>query len=175
MITTLKKRFGSKQQIVNKHVDALLQLGVTSSQNVRHLRRLFDNVSSHVRSLKTLEIESTSYDDLCSVFISKLPSDLQLTLSRKVSDADRKLDTLMAMIEKEIVARERISASQTRPPTKKGDHKSQSATTLVSGSVSNAQYVVAAPSLMPLLVVPLLQMLRLESNAYVRMDAVSPV
>ena len=56
-IDTLKKRFGCKQQIVNKHMDALLQVeAIVSSQNTRALRRLFDNISCHVRSLKSLGI-----------------------------------------------------------------------------------------------------------------------
>ncbi len=39
-IEILKKRFGCKQLIVNKHMDALLQVeGVTSSQNTMALRK----------------------------------------------------------------------------------------------------------------------------------------
>ena len=42
-IETLQGRFGSTQQIINKHMDALLQVeAVTSSQNTRALRRQFD-------------------------------------------------------------------------------------------------------------------------------------
>ena len=48
-IETLKKRFGSKQQIINKHMDVLLHVeAVHFAQNTRALCRLFDNVSSHV-------------------------------------------------------------------------------------------------------------------------------
>lgn len=81
-------------------MDSLLQLA--SSQNVRQLRRLFDNVSSNVRSLKSLGIDSASYSDLlCSVFINKLPPDLQLIVSCKVTEADWKLDNLLATVEEE--------------------------------------------------------------------------
>jgi len=42
-VSTLKKRFGETQQIISKHVEALLQVeAVSSSQNVKALRRLFD-------------------------------------------------------------------------------------------------------------------------------------
>ena len=53
-IDTLNKRFGCKQ-IVNNHMDALLQVeAVVSSPSTRALRRLFDNISCHVRSLISL-------------------------------------------------------------------------------------------------------------------------
>ena len=82
-------------------MDALLHVeGVTSSQNVRALRRLFDTVSSHVRSLKSLGVEPESYGSLlCPVFLTKLPADLQLIISRKVSEADWNLDPLMGAVE----------------------------------------------------------------------------
>ena len=42
-ITTLKKRFGSKQQIMNKHMDALLKINsVASCTDVKGLRGLYD-------------------------------------------------------------------------------------------------------------------------------------
>jgi len=138
-VATLKKRFGSKQQIVNKHMDALLQVEcVTSSQNIRALRRLFDNISSHVRSLKSLGVEPESYGSLlCPVLITKLPVDLQLIVSRKVSDSDWNLDPLMEVIE-EIIARERLGVNQSRPPARRNEYKSPpTATTLVSGETSS--------------------------------------
>ena len=110
-IETLEKRFGSKQQIKDKHMDALLHLeAVTSPHNVKALCRLFDNVSSHVRSLDSLGMEPQSYGSLlCSVLINKLPAEMQLTISRKVSEADWNLGSLMEAIEDEIQARERVS------------------------------------------------------------------
>jgi hypothetical protein len=135
-IDTLKRRFGSKQQIVNKHVDTLLQLeGVTSSQNTRALRRLFDNISSHVRSLRSLGVGSDAYGTvLCPVLLAKLPADLQLIISRKVSESDWNLDPLMEAVEEEITARERIGGSQVRHPTRKNDSKPPpTATALMSG------------------------------------------
>lgn len=64
-VDTLRKRFGCKQQIVKRHMDALLQVdAVTSSQNTRALHKLFDYISSHVRSLNSLGIESESYGSI---------------------------------------------------------------------------------------------------------------
>lgn len=141
-IDTLKKRFGCKQQIVNKHMDALLQLeAVVSSHNTRALRRLFDDISCHVRSLKSLGVEPDSYGSLlCPIFLNKIPADLQLLVSRKVSEADWNLDLLMEAIEEEITARERVGAGQGCPFPRRSGHKPPpTATTLVSGESANAQ------------------------------------
>ena len=141
-IDTLKKRFGCKQQIVNKHMDALLHVeAVSSSQNTRALRRLFDNISCHIRSLKSLGVDSDSYGSLlCPVFLNKIPADLQLIVSRKVSEDEWNLDLLMTAIEEEITARERVSAGQSRPSIRRSEYKSPpTATTLVSGETSSTQ------------------------------------
>lgn len=77
-------------------MDMLLQMeALVSSQNTTALRRLFDNIGCHVRSLKSLGIESDSYGSLlCSVLLNKIPADLQLIVSRKVPEADWNLDLL---------------------------------------------------------------------------------
>ena len=54
-------RFGNKHQIIAKHMDALLNAEAVVSHNVKSLRRLFDFVETHVRSLKSLGVTSDSY------------------------------------------------------------------------------------------------------------------
>ncbi len=87
-IATLKKRFGNKQQIVNKHMDVLLHLeSVTSHQNLKGLRHLHDHVESHIRSLCSLGVESDSYSSLLTlVLLKKLPQELRLIVSRETDD-----------------------------------------------------------------------------------------
>ena len=122
-VSTLKKRFGGTQQIISKHMEALLQVeAVSSSQNVKALRRLFDNISSHMRSLASLKVREETYGSLlCPVLINKIPPDLQLIVCRKVPEADWELKTLMSAIEEEIVARERLGPS--RPPPRRPENK----------------------------------------------------
>ena len=56
-VAILTKRFGNSQQIVTKHMDALMGLeAVTSNHNLKGLRRLYDLVESHTRSLHSLGI-----------------------------------------------------------------------------------------------------------------------
>ena len=53
-IEILKGRFGNKQQIINRHMEILLNLdSVTSHHNMRSLRKLHDTVESNVKSLNT--------------------------------------------------------------------------------------------------------------------------
>ena len=104
---TFKGRFGCKKQIVNKHMVALLQVeAVVSSQNTRALRRLFVNISCYIRSLKSVGVESKSYGTYCvpPVLLHKIPADLQLIVSHKVSKEDWNLDLMMGTIEEEITA-----------------------------------------------------------------------
>ena len=66
-VAILTKRFGNRQQIVTKHMDALMGLeAVTSNRNLKGLRRLYDLVESHTRSLHSLGIPSSSYGSLLS-------------------------------------------------------------------------------------------------------------
>jgi hypothetical protein len=60
-IATLKRRFGKKQQIVNRHMDLLLNLeSVTSQHNLKGLRHLYDVVEANVRGLRALGVPSAS-------------------------------------------------------------------------------------------------------------------
>ena len=51
-IEILQKRFGDKRMIVAKHMETLLHVEVvTSDHNLRELRKLYDTVEAHTRSL----------------------------------------------------------------------------------------------------------------------------
>ena len=77
-VTILKRRFGNKQLIINRHMKTLLNISsVKSSLNIQVLRQLHDLIESQVRSLKSLGVSSSSYGSLLSsVVMSKLPQDL---------------------------------------------------------------------------------------------------
>lgn len=48
-IEILQKRFGNKQLIISKHMETLLNTEpVSSDQNLKDLRRLYDNTESHI-------------------------------------------------------------------------------------------------------------------------------
>ena len=135
-IEILKKRFGNRQMIISRHMEILLSLSAVSGEHdLRGLRRLYNEVEANVRSLKALGVERDSYGTmLTSVLLTKLPPEIRLLITRKASGEDLTLETLQAVFEEELVAREcsrdparnnRYPQDKPRPPT---------ATTLLSGT-----------------------------------------
>jgi len=116
-IDILKKRFGNKRLIINRHMDTLLQLeSVSSVDNVKALRRLHDQVEFQVRSLKSLEVPLDSYGNLLSsLFMNRLPQELCVIISREIGDEEWNIDQLMDIVEREVSARERASAGSQVP------------------------------------------------------------
>ena len=69
-------------------MDALMSLEpVMSLQNLIALRRLQDMVETHVQGLRSLGVAPESYGALLSpVIMKKLPQELRVIISRKVTD-----------------------------------------------------------------------------------------
>ena len=115
-VSILTKRFGNKPMIVAKHMETLLNTeAVSSDHHLRDLRRLYDATESNIRSLKSLGVRTESYGSmLVSVLPNKLPPELRLIISRKMSSgAETDIDELLKLFEEELVARERASSSST--------------------------------------------------------------
>ena len=140
-IAILQKRFGNKQRFIAKHMDILLNIEqITSPNNVLGLRRLYDKVESNVRALGALRVAQESYGTmLSSVLVKKLPQEIRLMVSRKVTD-DSDMKAIMDVLGDELEARERAVT------TKEGvvdhdkssrDKKRSSATTLFTNSSKN--------------------------------------
>ena len=71
-------------------MEAMLGVGpVASCQDVKGLHHLFDQVSSHMRSVRSIGVGSDTYGSLlCPVLVTKLPSKLHLIVSRTVPEDD---------------------------------------------------------------------------------------
>ena len=135
----LKKRFGCKQQIVDKHLEALFNVDpVTGGHNVRALQRLFDAVTSHIRSLQALEVQPTTYASIfCPRLLNKIPNDMKLIVTRTLTDDGWNLNALLTAIEQELIARERSGLNDvSRHPQQRDDRSpvATAATLLSSGS-----------------------------------------
>ena len=115
-IALLESRFGNKERIISKHMDALLALESVSWQgNTMALRSLYDKVETHLRALKALGVSSEAYNSLLpSVLMRKLPSELCLNISRRVSEDTWNLDNLMNVLGDELKARERAAPEAKR-------------------------------------------------------------
>ena len=141
-VTILTKRFGNRQQIVTKHMDALMgREAVTSNHNLKGLRRLYDLVETHTRSLCSLGIPSTSYGSLLSsVVMNKLRQEIRVSISKEVTGESLDLEAIMKIVEKEISARERATATVTvTSPVKKQPREcSVTASALLSNNSSFA-------------------------------------
>ena len=77
---SILRRFGNTQQIVSKHMEALLNLeAVISQYNLKALCHLHDIVESQMRGLRALGVAAKSYGSLLSpVILSKLPPEFRL-------------------------------------------------------------------------------------------------
>ena len=86
-VAILKKRFVNKQQIINKHVEVLLNtVPLISHGNVKGLCHFYSLVKCLIRGLKALGVPSESYGKLLtSVLMNKL---LRLIISRKMTEGD---------------------------------------------------------------------------------------
>ena len=83
-IEFLQSRFGNKEKIVTKHMEALLNLDNVACSN-NSLRVLYDKVESHTQELKALGVPEEAYNCLLpSLLMKKLPRELALSISRKV-------------------------------------------------------------------------------------------
>ena len=115
-VATLKRRFGNKQSMINRHMDILL---TTSIHNLKGLRQLFDAVESNVRGLKALGVAASSYGGLLSpILISRLPSELRLLVSRELKVDEWNLESVNEIFRREIEARERSAAATSSPSRK---------------------------------------------------------
>ena len=99
------------------HGDPPTTGAVTSDKNLRELRKLYDTVEAHTRSLKGLGVDPKSHGImLSSVLLSKLPPDLHLLVSRRMStEEDLDLEGILELFEQELIVRERAVNPSQRP------------------------------------------------------------
>ena len=80
---------------------------ISSDRHLKDQRQLYSHTESHIRSLRSLGIEATSYGTLLSpVLLTKLPPELRLIMSRKVFDSNLDMDALLSTFEEELPAGE---------------------------------------------------------------------
>ena len=117
-VTTLKRRFGNTQLIVNKHMDTLLNLpAVNSRHDLRGLWQLYDTAEAHMRGLRALGVTADSYGGLLtSILMSKLPLEIRLIISRELTEDKWDVGKLMKIIDREVDARERSATSRSPNP-----------------------------------------------------------
>ena len=81
-VELLKQRYDNTQILINTHMQQFVSLPVIKSVNdVKGLRKLYENVKSSVKNLKTLDDDSRSYGNLLVLLINaKLPELIETTV-----------------------------------------------------------------------------------------------
>ena len=108
-VKLLIKRYGNKQVLISAHIEKLLNLTpVISINDVKRIRKLYDEIEAHTRNLKSLSVNTDKYGPvLVSIVMSKLPSEIKLVISREMSISDEWIvDELMEALKREIESRE---------------------------------------------------------------------
>ena len=107
-VDLLMKRFGSKQVIISKHIEMLMQLPkLNNSNDLKQLRQLLDKTEATTRSLQGIDVSSETYGTfLTPVIMAKIPQELRLILGRAMSD-EWDLDTMLKSFAEELQIRER--------------------------------------------------------------------
>ena len=91
-VEILKERFGQTQQIVNAHIQGLLNLP-TPRNTMADLRTTNDLIESHIRGLSSIGIAPESYDALLiPVTLGKSPADVRRNLAREQNKSGWNMD-----------------------------------------------------------------------------------
>ena len=87
-LEVLRRRYSNKQRIISAHMNELLNMNkVERDRDLQGLRRLNDDIESHVRSLRSLDVDDDNYGSLLTpIIMERLPHQFKLTISRQVGD-----------------------------------------------------------------------------------------
>ena len=145
-VKILKKRFGNKQSIIAKHMDILLNIEqVTAANNLVALRRLQDQVEANTRALQSLGVDPESYGTLLSsVIMKKLPQEIRILISRKITD-EWDLNTIIQVVGEELGARERAlplkeGGGESCPPSRSTSLDKPSVAGLLAGQTPSEKH-----------------------------------
>ena len=107
MVETLKSRFGKQQQIVNTHMQNLLELQNLPSEGVGQLRKIYDKININVRGLDALGMPPETYGNLLiPISMAKMPREISMLVARETSNAAWHVKDILKIIDSEIEANE---------------------------------------------------------------------
>ena len=123
-VRLLTDRFGKKERIISRHMEALLNLeSVTWQGNTTGLRSLFDKIETHTRELVALGVAPEAYNSLLpSLLMKKLPHELCLAISRRIPEDEWNLERIMKELSDELRARERAVSERKKTSEEHRSH-----------------------------------------------------
>ena len=111
----LRERYENKQLLISTHMNNLLKIEpLVDLSDAKHLRIIYDNIETQIRSLENLDIKSDMYGPLLiPVLLSKIPEELNLIISRQFNDNNDCWDVtiLLKALRSELTAREKTNLS----------------------------------------------------------------
>ena len=98
-------------------MDNLLKLPMVSSVNdIKEIRQLYDKTEIHIRGLQALGVEAQQYGSLLvPALLSKVPKELRLIISWEFDTENWSLDELLKVFKTEVEGRERCNSMSTTP------------------------------------------------------------
>ena len=105
-LNLLNDRYGNVQYIIACHKKKLVKLDPVIHPGVKDLRKLFDTVESHVRSLNSLGINYQHFRPLLiPIILERLPNTIKLQISRKLGKENWNIKQFLLVKHEEISAR----------------------------------------------------------------------
>ena len=149
----LREGYGYPQEIINAHMDALVNLPIVeNARDLKALRHLYDEVEANVRALSALGSKAEEYVGLLlPLMFYKIPQEIRLSICNKVSKENWNLEAVLKELKQELSNRERCDYSavahsggtstkedQNLPLVKKSEGKgTPSSSELMAGSEGN--------------------------------------
>jgi len=118
-ILLLQARYGRPDTVMFKHIQDMVNLVVGTHPTHTHgIRRLYDRLMMHVRSLKCMGIEESQYGVLLTpIILSCLPTEYRVQWGRESSGKESDLIWLLRFLEQEIQLRETAQVFQMTKPS----------------------------------------------------------
>lgn len=124
----LEETYGRKSVIINLHVSKLINLDKQKKGEVKSLRKLYNEVTIHVRALEALEIHPDQYSIfLVPIVLSKVNEDINIDWAKTKSESniDVLLEFLKVQVESEENASQVKAAFETKPESINIDKESR--------------------------------------------------
>lgn len=104
----LKKRYGKDKLIISTHMHDLIAVKkVDNNKNISELRCMYDKIEANVRALKSEGINPSHFGALAiPIILEKLPSEIQLHVSRTLGRENWDIEEFLKCINDELTARE---------------------------------------------------------------------
>lgn len=124
-IRILKERYGNEQILISAHMASLLGISkIKRSDDIKGLRKLYDDVENCMRNLTILKQDSKGYGSLLIPLLKdRLPDDLIMTISRQFGSEVWSLETLMKHFHSELRALENALPASRKPDGQKISNK----------------------------------------------------